>query len=105
MEKIIQKIINNSEKIYVKKSTVEFYKYIKNKKIYYIFDTSLCAQPEPMINALRGFSLLNENCKLLMINHSIPLGLFLRIKNDIKYKVKELKENKYLIIFKIKKKL
>lgn len=105
MEKIIQKIINNSENIYVKKSTVQFLKYFKKKKTYYIFDTSLCTQPEPMINALRGISLLNENSKLLMINHSIPLGLFLRIKNQIKYKVKKLNKDKYLIIFKIKKKL
>ena len=60
-------IPKNANKIDVEYSTVTFYKYEDN----YYFDSSLTAIPEPMINAVAGLQILNENEKLIMRNHTI----------------------------------
>ena len=50
---------------------------------------------------LRGIAeiALNENEKLIMINHKIPMGLFPKIEAYFDYEVEELKDGNVRIIF------
>ena len=88
-------IPKNANKIDVENSTVTFYKYEDN----YYFDSSSTAIPEPMINAVAGLQLLNENEKLIMINHKIPMGLFPRIEGFFDYEIEELDDGNVKIVF------
>ena len=85
----------SAKQIEVVNSTVPFYE----DENYYYFDTSLTAVPEPMINAVAGLGLLDENKKLIMINHKIPMGLFPKIENNFYYEVEELDDGNVKIIF------
>ncbi len=85
----------SAKQIEVVNSTVPFYE----DENYYYFDTSLTAVPEPMINAVAGLELLNENKKLIMINHKIPMGLFPKIEAYFDYEVEELADGNIKIIF------
>ena len=88
-------IPKNVKEIKVENSTVPFYVEKNN----YYFVRSLTAVPEPMINALAGLKLLDENKKLIMINHKIPMGLFPKIENNFYYEVEELDDGNVKIIF------
>jgi len=88
-------IPKNAKQIEVINSTVPFYE----DENYYYFDTSLTAVPEPMINAVAGLGLLDENKKLIMINHKIPMGLFPKIEAYFDYEVEELEDGNVKIIF------
>lgn len=94
-------IPKNAKQIEVDNSTVPFY---KDENSYY-FDTSSTAVPEPMINAVAGLQLLDENKKLIMINHKIPMGLFPKIEAYFDYEVEELKDGNVKITFSKKEKL
>lgn len=79
--------------INIPNSTVEFFKYSKNDLTYIFFDTSSFAPPEPMINAMAGLKALeNENYRLIMINHKLPLGLFPKIETDFEFTYEEFDE-------------
>ena len=93
-------ISKNAKQIEVDNSTVPFY---QDENSYY-FDTSLTAVPEPMINAVAGLQLLDENKKLIMINHKIPMGLFPKIEAYFDYEVEELKDGNVKITFSKKEK-
>lgn len=88
-------IPKNAKKIKVDNSTVTFYE----DENYYYFDTSLTAVPEPMINAVAGLQLLDENKKLIMINHKIPMGLFPKIEAYFDYEIEELEDGNIKIMF------
>lgn len=98
------KIPNNAQKIKVENSTVDFFVYEQDNIKYYYFDTSSCAVPEPMINAMAGLKLINDSKnKLIMLNHQIPAGLFPRIENSFDFEIKRLEEqNNVLITFSYK---
>lgn len=68
------------EKIEIKGSTVDFFKTVENGLTTYQFDTSRCGPPEPMINAMLGLQLLDDNSQLIMINHKPPMGLFPKVE-------------------------
>ena len=93
-------IPKNANKIDVENSTVTFYKYEDN----YYFDSSLTAIPEPMINAVAALQILNENEKLIMINHKIPMGLFPKIEGLFDYEIEELDDGNVKIVFTKKEK-
>jgi hypothetical protein len=94
-------IPKNAKTIEVDNSTVPFY---QDENGYY-FDSSSTAVPEPMINAVAGLQLLDENKKLIMINHKIPMGLFPKIEAYFDYEVEELKDGNVKITFSKKEKL
>lgn len=94
-------IPKNAKQIEVDNSTVPFY---QDENGYY-FDSSSTAVPEPMINAVAGLQLLDENKKLIMINHKIPMGLFPKIEAYFNYEVEELKDGNVKITFSKKEKL
>ena len=67
-------------------ATVDFYVLEKDGQSTYYFDTSKCAPPEPMVNAMSGLKLIKgTNSKLVMINHKIPGGLFGKLEDDISH--------------------
>ena len=88
-------IPTSAKQIEVVNSTVPFYE----DENYYYFDTSSAAVPEPMVNAVAGLELLDENKKLIMINHKIPMGLFPKIEAYFDYEVEELADGNVKIIF------
>lgn len=96
-------IPKNAKKIELKNATVEFYEFSKNEIEYLYFDSSLCSVPEPMINALLGLKLIsNTKKKLLMLNHSVPNGLFPKIDKNFDFIVEEY-EDIFIIEFSNKK--
>ena len=90
----MNKIADDMTKIEVPGSSVEFFTFKKNDLIYYFFDTSLSTPPDPMVNAMLGLQLLdNEDKRLIMINHSIPNALFARINLNYDYDVESFEDN------------
>ncbi len=87
------------KKIEVQNATVDFYKTIKDGVSIYEFDTSLCEPPYPMVNAMAGLALLDENSKLVMINHKKPMGLLPKIEGDFNYDFEELEGGKVKVVF------
>lgn len=96
-------LTKNAKKIYLPGATVDFFEYEENDLTYYYFDCSLCTPPDPMVNAMLGLELIdNENKRLIMINHSIPNALLLRVNANFEYEIEKLSEN-MKIEFKYKK--
>ncbi len=87
-------IPKNAIKIHIDGSTVDFFEFVKDELQYYYFDCSLCTPPDPMVNAMLGLELLDkEDKRLIMINHSIPNALFMRVNSNFEYEVEQLEEN------------
>ncbi|MCW8838186.1 MAG: DUF2249 domain-containing protein [Thiovulaceae bacterium] len=89
----------DAQKIDVAGSTVDFFKYTDNGVDVYQFNTSMCAPPDPMVNAMAGLQLLNENSALVMINHKSPGGLFPKIDAEFNYVVQELDDGNVKVVF------
>ena len=53
----------DAKKIEIEGATVDFYTFIQDGTTNYYFDTSECGPPEPMVNAMAGLQLLDENSK------------------------------------------
>ena len=87
------------EKIEVLGSTVDFYKEIQDNLTIYQFDTSMCAPPDPMVNAMAGLQLLDENSQLVMINHKSPAGLFPKIEQDFTFTEENTSDGKVKVTF------
>ncbi len=91
-----------AEKIEVADATVDFYKFIQDGLTTYQFDTSMCGPPDPMVNAMVGLQLLDENSQLIMINHKAPGGLFPRIESDFDYEIGETEDGMSKVTFRKK---
>lgn len=87
------------KKIEVEGATVDFYQEIIDGLVTYSFDTSRCGPPEPMVNAMAGLQLLDENSCLVMINHKSPGGLFPKIESDFDFKEETTADGKAKITF------
>ncbi|MBU1658484.1 hypothetical protein KKG72_05445 [bacterium] len=92
-----------AQKINVEGATVDFFKYIKDGLTTYQFDTSKCGPPDPMVNAMAGLRLLDENSQLFMINHKSPGGLFAKIEDEFEYAILDLPNGMVKVIFRMKK--
>jgi hypothetical protein len=89
----------DAQKIAVMGATVDFFKYIEDGVSMYQFDTSRCGPPDPMVNAMAGLQLLDENSKLVMINHKAPGGLFPKVEDEFNYEVQDLENGFVKVIF------
>ncbi len=87
------------EKIEVLGSTVDFFKEIQNGVTTYIFDTSMCGPPDPMVNAMAGLQLLDDESQLVMINHKSPAGLFPKVQEEFEFHEENVEDGKVKIIF------
>lgn len=97
------KLPQDATKINLVDATVDFYKFTKDDLTYYYFDTSLCTPPDPMVNAMVGLQLIDDkNKRLIMINHTIPNALFMRIDANFEYEIEQI-SGQIRIEFKYKK--
>lgn len=90
------------ERIEVLGATVDFFKEIQDGLTIYQFDTSECGPPDPMVNAMAGLQLLDENSILVMINHKSPGGLFPKIEADFEFTENTTEDGKAKITFRKK---
>ena len=91
----------DAKKIELENSTVDFFEYIQDGLTCYQFDTSECGPPEPMVNAMVGLQLLdNESKRLVMINHKPPGALFPKIQENFEYILTEIEDgDKIKVVF------
>jgi hypothetical protein len=94
----MEELLDNANIFEVEGATVDFYKKIEDGLCTYIFDTSSCGPPDPMVNAMVGLQLLDNNSQLIMINHKEPKGLYPKIEQEFNYKTEDM-ENKIKVIF------
>lgn len=87
------------EELELEGATVKFFKNIVDGITTYQFDTSMCEPPHPMVNAMVGLQLLDENSKLIMINHKSPGGLFPKIEDDFDYSEEPTADGKIKVVF------
>ncbi len=92
-------IPKEAQKIEPLGTTVDFFKVIEDGKSVYYFDTSEFGTPYPMVNTMAGLQLLDENAKLVMINHKAPGGLFPKIEADYDYDVEDLPDGNVKVVF------
>ena len=92
-------IPQDAQKITAMGATVDFFKTIEDGQSTYYFDTSKCGPPAPMVNAMSGLQLLDEDSKLVMINHKKPGGLFPKIEADFNYEVEDLADGNVKVVF------
>ncbi|WP_072679992.1 hypothetical protein [Arcobacter sp. LA11] len=91
---------SDAKKIEIENSTVDFFEFVEDGSTVYYFDSSECAPPEPMINAMLGLQLLKgADKKLIMINHKAPSGLFPKIENDFNFEVSNIEDDKVRVEF------
>ncbi|MEA2029578.1 MAG: hypothetical protein U9N49_11470 [Campylobacterota bacterium] len=91
------------EKIDVVGATVEFFKSIEEGVTTYRFDTSSSKPPAPMVNAMAGLQLLDENSRLVMINRKSPEGLFPKVQDEFDFSKEPQEDGTMHIIFRRKK--
>jgi len=90
------------EALEVEGATVPFYTYKIGETQYIEFDTSKCGPPEPMVNAMVGLKLVNENTKLAMINHKKPGGLLSKVGENYDIESEALEDGRVKLIFSYK---
>ena len=90
------------ESLEVEGATVPFYTYKMGETQFVEFDTSKCGPPEPMVNAMAGLKLVNENTKLAMINHKKPGGLLTKIGENYDIQSEALDDGRVKLIFSYK---
>jgi len=90
------------EALEVEGATVPFYTYKMGETQFIEFDTSKCGPPEPMVNAMAGLKLVNENTKLAMINHKKPGGLLNKIGENYDIETEKLEDGRVKLIFSYK---
>ena len=92
--------MNLDNKIEVTGSSVDFYSFKEDGIEYFYFDSSMTSVPEPMVNAMCGLKLLeNQNQKLIMINHMVPQGLLNNLNDSFGYDIEHLDDGNFKIIF------
>ena len=90
------------ETLEVEGATVPFYTYKMGETQFIEFDTSKCGPPEPMVNAMAGLKLVDENTKLAMINHKKPGGLLNKIGENYEIESEKLEDGRVKLIFSYK---
>ena len=94
---------SDAKLLHVNNATVPFFSHLQNGIEYISFDTSLCAPPEPMVNAMIALELLDvPTKKVVMINHRSPVGLLAKVQSFYEIDVTELEGGKLQLIFSYK---
>jgi len=94
--------MQNVEKkpIEIEGATVPFFEYTIEETQYLEFDSSKCGPPEPMVNAMAGLKhITHSGIKLVMINHSNPMGLIGKIGQNYEVETTELPEGGFRLLF------
>ena len=93
---------NNVEEFKPEGATVPFYKYQMGEDQIIEFDTSKCGPPEPMVNAMIGLKMVDDNTKLLMINHKKPMGLLDKIGENYQIEEAKMDDGRVQLLFSYK---
>jgi len=80
-------------------ATVPFFKYTMGESQIIQFDTSKCGPPEPMVNAMIGLKMVDENTNLLMINHKSPAGLLGKVDDNYNIESVDTPEGSVQLLF------
>ena len=89
--------IENSSVVAIENATVKFTKGTIGTIPTYQFDTSKGGHP--MVNAMAGLAVLQDDEQLIMLNHCAPTGLFPKIENEFDYASQELPSGLTQIVF------
>jgi len=92
----------NKKLVEVPGSTLPFYTYEKDGLTFFEFDATECNPPEPMVNTIRGLTLLkSETDRLVGLFFHEPFPLYERIPFTILHEVIELKNGDFQVTFKL----
>lgn len=96
-------MLQEKKELQVEGATVPFYEYKLQETHYIEFDTSKCAPPEPMVNAMLALDFIKDaNTKVVMINHKSPLGLLGKIGKDFEIEDSALDDGCVRLVFSYK---
>ena len=85
-------------------ASLPFVTYEENGVVYIEFDSSASHPPEPMVNFMKGFELIKDTeKKLVMINAQEPAPLYPRIANELTWEVEVLESGDIKVVFSNKK--
>ena len=83
-------------------ATLQFKSFEEDGLIFYEYDARECQPPEPMVNTIRGLSLLkNKTDRLVGFFFHEPFPLYQRIPLTISHEAEELKDGDFKITFKL----
>lgn len=83
-------------------TTLPFYTYEENGLTYFEFDATRCSPPEPMVNTVKGLSMLkSENDRLVGLYFHEPFPLYERIPFTIAHEATELDSGDFRVEFKL----
>ncbi len=92
----------NKKPVEVAGATLPFLTYQDNDLTFFEFDATECNPPEPMINTIRGLSLLkNKSDRLVGMYFHEPFPLYERIPFTITHEAVELESGDFKVIFKL----
>ena len=85
-------------------ASLSFVTYEENGVEYIEFNSSASHPPEPMVNFMKGFELIKDtDKKLVMINAQEPSPLYPRIANELTWEVEVLESGDVKVVFSNKK--
>ncbi len=91
----------NKSLLEVPGATLPFYTYEKDGLNYFEFDATKCESPEPMINTMRGLTLLQTSKdRVVGLYFHEPFPLYARIPLTIEHDAVELESGDFRITFK-----
>ncbi len=93
--------ILNKKLVEVPGTTLSFYTYEESGLRFFEFDATECNPPEPMVNTMRGLSLLeSENDRLVGLFFHEPFPLYSRIPLTFTHEATELENGDFRVVFK-----
>ena len=93
--------MSQKQKVQIPRATLDFYKYEENGLVIYEFDATQCQPPEPMVNAVVGLTMLqNEKDRLVGLFFHEPTPLYDRVGNGYTHEALELENGDFKITFK-----
>jgi len=91
----------NKKLVEVPGTTLPFYTYEKDGLTIFEFNATECNPPEPMINTIKGLSLLkSESYRLIGLFFHEPFPLYERIPFTISHETIELENGDFQVTFK-----
>ena len=92
----------NKKLVEVTGATLPFHTYEKDGLTFFEFDATECNPPGPMINTIKGLSLIKSyNDRLVGIFFHEPFPLYERIPFTFTHEATELENGDYKVIFKL----
>ncbi|WP_324172878.1 hypothetical protein [Sulfurimonas sp.] len=92
----------NKKLVELEGATLQFKSFEEDGLVFYEYDARECQPPEPMVNTIRGLSLLkNKTDRLVGFFFHEPFPLYQRIPLTISHRAEELEDGDFKITFKL----